>query len=245
MANANRFNWGSGLGIGGLLLAGCVVVVFVSTLLFGHVSGQEFDPETFARRRFSFYELPLVRWQVTPLYHTDMSGEIEQLVKSQSYVTPSGASQWHLLSLNRSSSKAPPTDAAILARYLDAQGEKYSIWWGDWSIRNPAQAKVLWPSVATLARLELYTSLPPVFETARTATDEKLLQTELTKQVLSILKTHAQAVETYLTNPKIDRPLVLKRISKVAAAGLVLAPEDAELLRLQKVASADPPADGV
>ena len=46
-------------------LLGATLLVFVVTVLFGAVHGVEFCPQTFERRSYSYYELPLVHIQMT------------------------------------------------------------------------------------------------------------------------------------------------------------------------------------
>jgi hypothetical protein len=191
--NQQKVTWGGTLGLAGLVLAGCAVVVALATYMFGYVSGYEFNPQTFERRRFGFYEIPLVRLQVTPLWRNDASGAVEQLVRSHNYVTPTKGApeQWDLISFRRSTYKPVPTDPLILQRYLDAQDAARSPFWQDWSVEHPDLAKILWPEVARLARMDLYVLLPPLFDLAREASDVKVFEPQLHKLQAQQLRENA------------------------------------------------------
>jgi len=84
---AARRPWPKGVvyalwGILGILAA--TLLVFMLTLWFGGVHGTEFSPQTFERRSYSFYELPLVGVQVTAIHH------VEQLCRHAASRQPSG-----------------------------------------------------------------------------------------------------------------------------------------------------------
>lgn len=178
MANNNqKFSWGAAIGMGALILTGTAVVIVLATFMFGGVHGTEFNPNTFERRRFGYYEIPLLRLQVTPLYREEAGGDLEGLVQTR-YVKPipNAPETWHLISFRRSAAAEQPTDARILARYLEAHDETRNSYWHEWSVKHPERAALLWPEVARLARLELYPLLPPLFECARQAEDTKAFQ---------------------------------------------------------------------
>src|SRR6478752_7308818 len=68
-------------------LLGATLLVFVVTVLFGAVHGVEFCPQTFERRSYSYYELPVVRIQVAGERHEDLTGPTEVVLTSKNYVT--------------------------------------------------------------------------------------------------------------------------------------------------------------
>ena len=179
--NSRNLSTGSVVGLAALILSVTAVLLLLATFIFGGVAGTEFNPQTFDRRMFGFYEIPLVRLQVTPLWRVENNGEVEQLVIAQSYVKPEpGAPEtWHLISLVRRNSRQPPTDVQVLARYLDAKDEDGDSYWAGWSLKHPEMAAIFWPEVARLARLEQYILLPPLFELARNAEEAKAFQSHL------------------------------------------------------------------
>jgi hypothetical protein len=230
MANSNsKWSLGSIIGVSALVLSAIAVVVVLTTLLFGAVRGQEFDPQSFERRNFGFHEIPLLHLQVTPLWRAEANGELEQLIIAQKYVVPATNSQpdWQLISLVRQNSKLPTTDVQILARYLDAKDEDDHSYWTQWSMKHPEMAAILWPEVARLARLELYVLLPPLLELARNATeikpfqaDLKQLQTQQLQETVDRMKKRASAVTDQDAKDKYD-----ERIIKLEAA-ITAADED-------------------
>jgi hypothetical protein len=192
MAERGKLSWGGIIGLTALALAGMAVVVALATLLFGGVAGYEFNPQTFERRRFAFFEIPLLRLQVTPLKRTGVSGPVEQSITGNNYVQPDAKAPetWHLISFHRSNYAPSPTDTQILIRYFDAENPEGGNYWQDWTIEKPQLAKLLWPEVARLARLELYVLLPPLFELAREAKDP----TQFAKDLNALQAQEAQAV---------------------------------------------------
>jgi len=221
-SSSRRFSSGGCVGLGALILSATAVVLLLAVFIFGGVYGTEFNPQTFERRMFGFHEVPLLRLQVTPLWRVDSSGDVEQLVTTQKYVTPDPAAPetWHLVSLVRRNSRLPPTDVQILARYLDAKDEDHDSYWSSWSSNHPEMAAIFWPEVARLARLEQYILLPPLFELARNAADAKTFQTELKQLQTRQLQETAdrlQARTAEIEDQKIKAELT-KRSEALAAA---------------------------
>ena len=77
--------WIAIVGWGFIGLLGVTLFVFVLTVMFGGVHGLEFCPQTFERRSYSFYELPVLRLQMTGERNEDLTGPTEQYVRSQKY----------------------------------------------------------------------------------------------------------------------------------------------------------------
>ena len=62
-----------------LMFAGAAVLFVLAymTLTFGRIQGEEFSPDVFRRREFSYYEIPLLGLQVWPITHTESTGPLE------------------------------------------------------------------------------------------------------------------------------------------------------------------------
>src|SRR5690242_11202324 len=71
-----------------LSVLGAILLLFLATVTFGAVHGREFCPQTFERRSYSYYELPLVHIQMTGERHDDLTGDTEKHVTSNKYITP-------------------------------------------------------------------------------------------------------------------------------------------------------------
>src|SRR6188508_2076794 len=89
-ASTTRRSLPKWLGVAGwtvLGLLGATLAVFVLTVTFGAVHGTEFCPQTFQRRTYSLYELPLIGIQVTGIRREDVSQAAELFIASQKYIT--------------------------------------------------------------------------------------------------------------------------------------------------------------
>ena len=61
-----------------LVVASTLLLALIGTLMFGHVTGEEFAPDTLERRSYTYYELPLVRIQVSSVTHQTSRRQLEQ-----------------------------------------------------------------------------------------------------------------------------------------------------------------------
>lgn len=153
--------------VGGLVLLIAFPIGLLLLSGYSLVIGEEFSPQTFETRRFTYSRLP---WFGTPLSRrtvTDSTAVPQQLLLSQGLVVdPGGEPRWDLVSDNWQPEHSADFDAAILVGYLrmgNPDGEDY---WPAWNDANPDHAQVLWPLVAELAREDLYLVLPPLFRIA-------------------------------------------------------------------------------
>lgn len=152
-------------------VAAFLVVGAFSVSVFGPVGGVEFSPDTFVRREFSYYELPLVRVRVTPVWHKDVSTSLEKRIQKNAALLPPATAaepRWHLVEMQRAGSQYTE-DAVIVCRYFDAQGRDLARWL-DWTMKHPRQAEILWPAVASVCRRQLYTFVPDLFDVANQLT---------------------------------------------------------------------------
>lgn len=156
-----------------LVLVGMVALV---TLMLGKVRGREFSPSHFTTRAFSFWELPLLQLQVSPIHRASMVTPVSNHLRSQGLIDVPGnpPSDWHLVEIQRGVSGRTPADAEILISYLDLSGPSGAVW-EQWSRRHPEAAKVLWPVIQRLARRELYILIPDIFELASRQTEAQPL----------------------------------------------------------------------
>jgi tetratricopeptide (TPR) repeat protein len=209
--------------------AACIGLLFVlgivvySVSFFGHVKGEEFSPATFTRREFSYYEIPLLGLQISPIHRRDLTNVLEshltrdKLVTAQA-VTESGK-RWDLVIARRGLEGArgralAQGNARILCEYLDALDSKSVHVWLTWTTENPELAKVVWPVVAQVARQDLYIFVPDLFELARNAGDPVELKAELDRwlvqQYLAFaltqqqLNRHEAAIELYSAVLQLD-----------------------------------------
>jgi hypothetical protein len=167
-----RFRWWFVLvAAGGLLVVG-----YLSTRIFGWVSGEEFSPDSFQRRRFSYYEIPLIHLQITPVSRESSTNPLENHLATdmlgQSAVEP----RWDLVWARQGAQSPEFGDASILCAYLDARDSNGDLFWKTWTEKNPQLAKKLWTTVLELAQQQLYLLVPDVFALAAQATDAASLE---------------------------------------------------------------------
>jgi hypothetical protein len=165
-------------------ILGVTLLVFIVTITFGAVHGTEFCPQTFERRSYSYYELPLVGLQITGEIHEDLTGNTEKTVTSNNYITvpPGGGKKdWHVLVGSRGTRLRRPGDAGILVQYLDATEIGSSLRWDAWTENHAEQAKLLWPAIQQLALQEKYVYVPDLFDLAKTIEDPTNLKAAINR----------------------------------------------------------------
>ena len=156
----------------------------------GHVSGQEFSPTHFQTREFSFYEIPLLHMQITPIRRTLQTGTVGTYLRQKSLiVTPPGpADVWHLAQITRGLTGETPADASFLTDPLQMEfgGNEH---WRQWSMDHPKRAAVLWPQVQKIAKRELYLLIPSLLDlvssdvSSAVASDSNLSAPELQTRI--------------------------------------------------------------
>lgn len=181
--------------------AAIIICVVLGLLIWtqGFVSGSEFAPTHFVKRSFSFYEIPLIQWQITPIRRTDATPSAATYVKTKHLKrVPMGtATNWHLVSLSRGISGTTDADANLLLAQLEFQKET-DPYWVEWSKKNPKHAAILWPIIQRLAKRELYIFIPMVFATADSggrspAELQTLIDDKLAKEYVSLIRDMREA----------------------------------------------------
>jgi hypothetical protein len=184
-----------------LLVAGALL-----TWNFGGVYGIEINPHTFARRSYSFYEVPLIGWQVIAIRRENVASDTVDFLTDNKYVVdPKQApDEWHLVQGVRGTSQIVIGDAKLLAEYLEIVDANNNFPWVEWSTKHPQLAKVLWPAVSRLAREEQYLYIGELFEMAEEATDPVAFQ----KSVNTRLASRLFALGMDLQRRNLHRPAV-------------------------------------
>jgi hypothetical protein len=196
------------------------------TVHFGGVHGVELNPYSFARRSYSFYEVPIVRWQVRGIRREDVTSALVDFLEKEKFLpaTKTAPDVWHIVVGSRGMSGPQPRKAEILVHYLETMTAENNHLWVEWSEKNPKLAGPLWKAVSRLAQDELYEYIPDLFDKAQAASDpvqfQKQLDAELSTRLLELglrlqdVEEHAEA-KKYLTeaaqldptNPTIKRAL--------------------------------------
>ena len=147
------------------------VVLALMTLIFGQVSGEEFCPDTFERRTFYYYQIPLLRLQVTKVTRKDAGlGMADTVVDhAPNVIATPAVKNWDLVSSQRIGAFEWLGDAKILCDLLRIRDHKRRFKWEEWSEQYPQLADVFWPVVADVAQAGSYILLPEIFEMAENA----------------------------------------------------------------------------
>lgn len=198
------------------------------TLLVGKVEGTEFAPTHFTSRTFSFWELPLVHLQISPIRREPEMTPVTNYLRSQNLVSvpkqPPGQGEWHLVEIRRGIGLSSPADAEILTSYLKLEDAKGPIW-EQWSTQHPSAARVFWPVVQRLAERELYILLPELFEIASRQSNPGQLSAE---------------IDRYLRDAYVELAIDLRAADHRALAAAVLAdaakdfPDDPQIDELRQ-----------
>lgn len=148
--------------------------------VFGVVSGEEFSPAKLEQRYFSYYQIPIIRKQISAVgYKPRPIPTLEALLSEPYFPKPlPGEGRWDLVYGKRSWGRVEG-DANILLDYLRARNDRGESIWEVWSMDNPPLAAVFWPEVVNTIRKEEYVKLPDLFEKAREATTPEELAAKL------------------------------------------------------------------
>jgi hypothetical protein len=205
-------------------LAGLIAALYVSTRVFGSVSGEEFSPDLFQRRTFQYYEIPLLGFQITPIFREDATNDLERYLSSQKLVQNTAVEpRWNLVWARQGAQSSHLGDAGILCAYLDARDADENSVWQTWSTKNPQLAKTLWATVDRLAEQGHYVLIPDVFSLASQAGEAVAFEQAVADTLAARYEMLART-QLDLGDPKLAREL--------AEEGLRHAPERESLRRL-------------
>jgi hypothetical protein len=160
-------------------------MIYVSSTL--RHAGDEFSPQVWERRNYSFGELHPFEYQLWGVTRTPIArSSFETYLVGQKLVPlKAKASRWDVL-WSAESSPLSYKDAAILTRTFDEIGPTGEFTWHRWSLDHPEMAKVLWPCVATLAEDYLYVYVPEILDLARDAEDPAAFEQTLLAKMQAI-----------------------------------------------------------
>ncbi|TWT92682.1 hypothetical protein [Stieleria varia] len=156
----------------------CTGLVLMVIGFQGHVTGTEFAPSHFQSRDFSFYEIPGLQLQISPITRTGTTAGVATSIRLSGLIqTPKGPpTQWHVVSLSRGMTGTTPDDAHLLTEQLEMLHDGTSFW-KTWNTDHPQHAAVLWPMVQRLAQRELYVLIPELLLIARSSAENDTPQT--------------------------------------------------------------------
>lgn len=155
--------------VGLLMLTPIALFVFFFS---GLMVGEEFSPDDFTRRRFSYNVVPVINYTFQGIEYVDSTPVLEKTLVADGLIpTPAGGvtapRTWHLIS----DSKTPVElsndfDAGILCQYLDLKNREGENVWVVWNSKHPKLAAEFWPVVQKLAQNDVYWAIPPIMRQA-------------------------------------------------------------------------------
>ena len=165
------------------------------------VSGEEFCPQLFQKREFSFRRLPGTKIRIWSTTLSPASSPCSKNVLT--YLSTGLQTDWHVstVQLGGTFQELGPK---ILINYLQSKNANGANVWDDWSFRNPTLAAILWPIVQEVAVNDLYFCVPDLLRSADNHLDAQNLRRTLlivcTQAAQAKLKSLAETNETKLEN---------------------------------------------
>lgn len=192
------------------VIALVVLAFFIG--IFGQVRGEEFSPQKFTIRGFSYVQIPFLRIQIWPVKFAKVRQEDDKLAKHIRKNTRQNKLmkkiqrapvRWDIMNLQEAGNNSYRGDATILTNYLRQRGAAGMESWFDWTTANPKLAEELWSRVAQLAHHELYVIIPDVLEAAR-RTDASNFKNRIgqiiARECKGLAKAHQEAGDTKRAN---------------------------------------------
>jgi hypothetical protein len=158
-----------------LLFFGAIFVGWA--FLAGFVEGEEFSPDTFRKRKFSYVKMPIIGTVIRNRDTYDITGSVEQHLVSGNFIQPINVDNesWDLIGDLKSDIDSVDCDARFLADILEMRTADHQLYWMNWTIDHDKSARIVWPEVARLARDGLYWAIPELMGIAN-QTDESRTQ---------------------------------------------------------------------
>jgi len=188
-------------------------IVLILCILFGipfffanmSISGQEFCPQLFQKRDFSYWRLPGTKIRIG---RTTLFPAVSPCSKFILQTLASGATtDWHVATL-RYGTVSRELGAKILIDYLEAKDADGANAWDAWSFKNPQQAAVLWPIVQQVAIHEMYHCVPELLRSAKSEIDVNEFDKSLRMVCLVAAQTKLKALRESKDS---DREKILSR----------------------------------
>ena len=146
-----------------LLVLFLVVVPLLIAEFYGcSVSGQEFSPDDFSVRRFSYRRSPLSGAIRSKRENKTLDSYCDSIVgDGHISIVNSTPKNWDLCAedMQFSNKLSEEFDARFLTHFLNYNANQ-------WTTAYPELASLLWPEVATMAREGLYLYLPEILQVA-------------------------------------------------------------------------------
>jgi hypothetical protein len=156
--------WLIAIGVIGFVVL-TILPYFVSGMV---IHGEEFCPQLFQKRDFSYWRIPGTKFRISQTTLTPgVSPSSKDILQ---HLPASSQTDWHLSSAHQGlySNEFGPK---ILIDSLQCNNADGVNLWDAWSFRNPTKAKLLWPIVQQVALKEMYFCIPELLESSDATTD--------------------------------------------------------------------------
>lgn len=175
------FGWLIAIGVIGFVVL-MVLPYFVSSMV---IHGEEFCPQLFQKRGFSYWRIPGTKFRVS---RTTLTPGVSPSSKDiLQHLPASSQIDWHLSSAHQGvySKEFGPK---ILIDFLQCNNADGVNLWDAWSFRNPTKAKLLWPLVQQVAVKEMYFCIPELLGISDATSDLNEFDKNLRKICLRAAK---------------------------------------------------------
>ncbi len=127
------------------------------------IAGVEFCPQLFQKRDFFYYRIPGTKIRVGSTTLSTAASPSGTPVLT--HLVASSPVEWQVAKASQGGN-AVEYGPGILLGYLSSMNANGANAWDDWSFKNPAHAKILWPIVQEAAEQNLYFCVPELLQHA-------------------------------------------------------------------------------
>jgi len=145
------------------------------------IQGEEFCPQLFQKREFSYWRIPGTKVRVTQTTLTPgVSPSSKDILK---HLPATSQTDWQVANVQQGtfSKEFGPKILIDLLQSNNADGVNL---WDAWSFRNPSHAALLWPLVQQAAMKEMYFCIPELLSNSDANLDVKIFDKNLRKMCL-------------------------------------------------------------
>jgi len=156
------------------------------------IYGEEFCPQLFQKREFSYWRIPGTKVRVS---QTTLTPGVSPSSKDILLHLPTNfQTDWQVATV-RQGTFSKEFGPKILIDLLQSNNADGVNLWDAWSFRNPGHAALLWPLVQQIAQKEMYFCIPDLLSNSDASLDVKTFDKNLKKICLQALKIKLKTLE--------------------------------------------------
>lgn len=179
-----------------LVLFGLVGSFFVLTS--SSISGEEFCPQLFQKREFSYQRMSGTKIRISK---TRLTPPVSPCSKNiLTHLSAGYQTDWHVASVQYGQ-VSQTLGPKILISYLQSTNADGASVWDEWSFKNPPHAAILWPIVQEAAVQQMYFCIPEILRSVDTELNTKDFKKKLQRVCTQAAQTKLKAMaESEATN---------------------------------------------